>query len=600
ELLAQAVLLQRSCLQGGAACALAGVRGAAASSMKMLRYDPWTVDGSSDSQSPSSDDGGSEEDEGCDQHGSLGALLIKYRPDVDGLRAVAVTGVIIYHMNEQWLPGGYTGVDVFFVISGYVVTGSLLSHQSSSVSDFLCGFYARRIKRLAPALLLVVGVTGLILALTEPPSLPHVDDYFVAAACAVCGVANLFFGFLSQQGDGGYWDQMTGKDRTAANPYVHTWSLGVEEQFYLVFPLLLMLTHGRPGAASGLDPRLVSPAPATALAACAALSLCVCWWMTERVPDLAFYALPARFWELAAGAIIAELEASRRSCWPVAWRCKAALAAQLMALLLLGSSFWFVTPEAMGFPFPGAVLPVAAAICFIVAGESDESFLNHKVLGGTVAVYIGKLSYPLYLWHWPVLTFASEFSLADPASPAGCLVLASITFALSALTYHAVEAGFRAWRPSRTLRPIASSPRCSPPRWPSRPASCSSAGPRCGPRSSRPRWPGAPPRRPAAPRRAASPRPRALRCPARAARAPGTRVLPRPASGGQWRQAGPACLPRLELVRGSRGVLGTVRVLRRLALPRRGRLPCAARRPPEEVFPSEEEEQEEELVKSSS
>ncbi|CAK0805430.1 unnamed protein product [Prorocentrum cordatum] len=120
-----------------------------------------------------------------------------------------------------------------------------------------------------------------------------------------------------------------------------------------------------------------------------------------------------------------------------------------MALLLLGSSFWFVTPEAMGFPFPGAVLPVAGAVCFIVAGQSHDSLLNHSILGGTVPVHIGKLSYPLYLWHWPVLCFAREFSSADSASPAGRFVLASITFAVSALTYHFVEAGFRSWRPSR-------------------------------------------------------------------------------------------------------------------------------------------------------
>lgn len=421
-----------------------------ASSKRTLACDSGAVSDNSDSTSSDSDNcSNADEDGSCDLHGSLGAVVGKYRADVDGLRAVAVISVIVYHMNERWLPGGFTGVDVFFVISGYVVTGSLLSHLNSSVSDFLCGFYARRIKRLTPALLLMIGVSGLVLAVTEPPDIPHLDDYFVAAACAVCGVANLFFARLSQQGDGGYWDQMTGKDRADANPFVHTWSLGVEEQFYLFFPLLLMLVHRRPRAKSWGALDLEWPAPVPALAACAALSVCVSWWMTQRAPDLAFYTLPARFWELAAGAIVAEVEASGRSCWPAARGRAAALAAQLLALLLLGWSFWFVTPEAMGFPFPGAALPVAGAVCFIVAGESDESFLNHKIIGGTVPVYIGKLSYPLYLWHWPVRSLAMEFELADSASPAGCLVLTSITFALSALTYHFVEAGFRSWRPGR-------------------------------------------------------------------------------------------------------------------------------------------------------
>jgi peptidoglycan/LPS O-acetylase OafA/YrhL len=148
-----------------------------------------------------------------------------YRADVDGLRAVAVTAVMIYHMEHAWLPGGFTGVDVFFVISGFVVSGSLLHKQSSTVPVFLASFYARRVKRLAPALACVILLGSLAAAMLIPPPIAiDLDDYYVSAAWGLVGMANNHFAARGTA----YSDE--GPEALEYNPFTHLWSLGVEEQ----------------------------------------------------------------------------------------------------------------------------------------------------------------------------------------------------------------------------------------------------------------------------------------------------------------------------------------------------------------------------------
>ncbi|CAK0843670.1 unnamed protein product [Prorocentrum cordatum] len=370
---------------------------------------------------------------------------IGYRSDVDGLRAVAVLSVIAYHMNTRWLPGGYAGVDIFFVISGCVVTASLLNHSCGSCSEFFCGFYARRVKRLTPALLISTASCGLYIAIMVPPMTPHLEDNFAAAASALCGASNVFFARLSQATGDGYWDEMTGQSRNAANPFVHTWSLGVEEHFYLVFPLLVLLAHGcRVVASAGCRPPW--PASLIIFGASAVLSGCASRVMTVHVPDMAFYLLPARFWELAVGAILADAHAAGRLDMTADGRSAAVVGAQdLVATLLIASSLVLDT-VGVGFPFPGALLPVAGAACVIMAGRCESSALR-RVLGQELPVYIGKLSYPLYLWHWPVLKFAEGTVLDDMPVAWRYLLLLSVMLALASATYHAVEGPFRSWRP---------------------------------------------------------------------------------------------------------------------------------------------------------
>ena len=151
-----------------------------------------------------------------------------YRPDIDAMRGLAVLAVLVFHLNEAWLPGGFTGVDIFFVISGYVVTGSLLNHSTEPLGPRLGGFYLRRIRRLLPNLLLMIGVTSLMVALIVPPT--ETRGMFLTAVKALYGWSNNHL--LASAKD--YF----GLD-ASLNPFLHTWTLGVEEQFYLVFPVLV-------------------------------------------------------------------------------------------------------------------------------------------------------------------------------------------------------------------------------------------------------------------------------------------------------------------------------------------------------------------------
>ncbi|CAE8628176.1 unnamed protein product [Polarella glacialis] len=160
-----------------------------------------------------------------------------YRPDIDGLRAVAVLAVIIYHMNESWFPGGFTGVDIFFVISGYVVSGSVLRHSNLSVLDCFVGFYARRAKRIAPTLVTVTVVTGLLMAVMFPPHTLKLSQHFLAGSWGTLGLGNHF---LAMQ-EASYWDSTVRED---LDPFLHLWSLGVEEQFYLIFPFVTLMAYG--------------------------------------------------------------------------------------------------------------------------------------------------------------------------------------------------------------------------------------------------------------------------------------------------------------------------------------------------------------------
>jgi len=160
-----------------------------------------------------------------------------YRPDIDGLRAVAVIAVLIYHVDNTWLPGGFMGVDIFFAISGFVVTLSLLrrpKHQDTKMSDYLLQFYKRRLMRLAPSLIVCLLATVLLMTFLIPSWWPNKMDWYVTGAYSVFGMSNLQLAF--QESKKGYFD-IDGDPNL--NPFLHTWSLGVEEQFYLVYPIIL-------------------------------------------------------------------------------------------------------------------------------------------------------------------------------------------------------------------------------------------------------------------------------------------------------------------------------------------------------------------------
>ena len=346
-----------------------------------------------------------------------------YRPDIDGLRSIAVVSVVLFHAFPSLVPGGFIGVDVFFVISGYLISSILF--RSLERGTFRFGdFYARRVRRIFPALLLVLAATyalgwGTLLAAEFAQLGKHI-------AGGAAFVANLVF-----WSEVGYFDT-AGETK----PLLHLWSLGIEEQFYIVWPLLLWLCWK-----AGRGPRALLALTSVLVAA----SLGACLWLTPTDTVAAFYAPYTRFWELLAGSVLAWI-AGRRTLArvpadavlsPVAARWCNVVACTGAALLAAG--LVAITP---GTPFPGAwaLLPVLGAALMIQAGH--RAWLNRVVLAHPLMVAIGLISYPLYLWHWPLLSLARILSGGTPDTliRLGAVVL---SFALAALTYLCIERPIR-------------------------------------------------------------------------------------------------------------------------------------------------------------
>ena len=337
------------------------------------------------------------------------AAGFSYRPDIDALRGIAVLAVLLFHLNDRWLPGGFVGVDVFFAISGYVVTGSLLNHQREPLLQRLGGFYLRRLRRLLPNLLCAVGATAVGVALLIPPT--ETRGIFTSAVKSLYGWSNNYF--VEKATD--YF----GLDSNL-NPFAHTWSLGVEEQFYLVFPLLLALI-GLGGGRRTLS----------LLLAAIGLSLALSIYWTAQAPIWAFFLMPSRFWELALGAalLLAQRQGLTRALPSGRWLRLGSYG------LLLAALIW--TPEKEGFPAPGALVAVLAALAFIQAGHGDgRRFLPWPWLE-RLLVACGLLSYSLYLWHWPVLTFLRWTYGLD--RPWLYLLATGLSFGLAIAAYLLVE-----------------------------------------------------------------------------------------------------------------------------------------------------------------
>ena len=209
----------------------------------------------------------------------------KYRPEIDGLRAFAVVAVIINHFNKDLLPSGYLGVDIFFVISGYVITSSLAGRESKNFLDFLTGFYERRIKRLVPALVVFVLITSVLISFFNPDP----GKALKTGATSLFGLSNLYL--LKQSTD--YF-----AESTILNPFTHTWSLGVEEQFYLLFPFLIWFSgFGRQTAKGARN--LFCQVGALTIA-----SFIGFIYLYKVNQPAAYFLMPTRFWEMAAGCLL--------------------------------------------------------------------------------------------------------------------------------------------------------------------------------------------------------------------------------------------------------------------------------------------------------
>ncbi|WP_458128713.1 acyltransferase family protein [Pseudomonas sp. Z2-11] len=341
-------------------------------------------------------------------------------PAIDGLRAVAVLSVIIFHADFLKLPGGFTGVDMFFVISGYVISQSLYTRSDISFSAYLADFYRRRFLRIVPALLVVLVACALVSAMFVPQAWLSAQNDQTGLA-AYFGLSNFTLA----------WNTDTYFSPAAQlNPYTHTWTLAVEEQFYLVFPLVYFVWlrfRQRHSLAWALLPLL----------ALASLAFSVV--QTEQSPLEAFYLLPSRFWELASGAVLFQLVATGRL-----QLTSAATPAVLFAGLALVSG-GLIFADAKHFPFPWAVLTVAGtllALAAVVQKTNTPSLL--RLLQSKPATYVGRLSYSLYLWHWPVLVFLRwTIGLEQLAIQ---LAYPVIVAALAGASYHWVETPLRTGR----------------------------------------------------------------------------------------------------------------------------------------------------------
>jgi peptidoglycan/LPS O-acetylase OafA/YrhL len=336
-----------------------------------------------------------------------------YRPDIDGLRAVAILSVLGFHAFPAWVPGGFVGVDIFFVISGFLISGILLANLRKGQFN-LADFYARRIRRIFPALFVVLAaVLAFGFFILWPGEYRQLGKH-------AAGGAGFIVNYLLM-GEADYFDA-----QAETKPLLHLWSLGVEEQFYIFWPLMLWAAWRWKHRAGAL------------IALVAAASFAANLWLADRQPVVDFYSPLSRFWELMAGGALA-WGAQSESGWARTQSPVRATVLSLLGVALIGIGD-FVFDNNMSFPGWLAALPVAGACLLIVAGANAA--LNRKILSSRAMVAIGLISYPLYLWHWPLLSYAQIVSGEAPSRLVRVEMVA-LAFALATLTYLFIERPIR-------------------------------------------------------------------------------------------------------------------------------------------------------------
>ena len=343
----------------------------------------------------------------------------KFRPDIEGLRAVAVIAVVLYHAGIPGIAGGFIGVDVFFVISGFLITGLLWREVAATNTVRLGRFYGARARRLLPAAATVAIATAIGAAIVLPP--------LQARRVFIDGIASVLY-------VGNYRFATQGTDYLASDappsPFQHYWTLGVEEQFYLVWPVLIIgtawLLRRRNNAALRAKPFVLVLASVGAVS----LTLAVMW--THTSPPWAFFSLPTRAWELAAGGLVA---LSIRQWRRLPLRSAAVVGWGGLALILLTC-----VQLDLGTPYPGtaALLPVLGTVLVIGGGCVTGTLGVGRVLSLPAMRAVGRVSYSWYLWHWPVLLLLPPL-LGEPAGLPSRLAATAVSAGLALITMHLVE-----------------------------------------------------------------------------------------------------------------------------------------------------------------
>ena len=358
----------------------------------------------------------------------------QYRPDIDGLRAIGVLAVVLFHAFPNSIKGGFIGVDVFFVISGYLISTIIFANLDRGTFSF-SEFYARRIKRIFPALILVLVVCftfGWFTLLAE--EYKQLGKHIAAGA----GFVSNFY-FLREAG---YFD-----NAADTKPLIHLWSLGIEEQFYIVWPLLLWVAWKRKFNFLTL----------TIIVATASFALNVKGVKQNAIAT--FYSPQTRFWELLSGSLLAWVTLYKKAAFDnitnkidcyitfilfrekeIACRKITSNALSFFGVLLLAYGFWRINKN-LSFPGMWALIPVLGAV--LILSADPKAFFNRTVLSNKIAVWFGLISFPLYLWHWPLLIFAR---FAEGGGIPNCNIrfaIVGLSIALAWLTYKIIEGPIR-------------------------------------------------------------------------------------------------------------------------------------------------------------
>ncbi|HGM4923238.1 TPA: acyltransferase family protein [Serratia marcescens] len=343
----------------------------------------------------------------------LQGTVNRYRKDIDGLRAIAILLVVLYHAGIKQISGGFIGVDIFFVISGFLIGGILHREHSQGQFSYL-NFYSRRIKRIAPALLFMLTVISVIAAFYLSPL--EMKDFSLFSGATILSVPNIIL-----------WHKTNYFSPNAElNPLLMTWSLGVEEQFYIFLPLLLSFLFRKK-----LNTLFW-------IAAITLLSFITCLFVTQANPLFAFFMLPTRAWELGMGVGLAIAQQQNRLSAQPAWLKE--LQFILGSILIIISASYFNSET----PFPGAaaLVPTLGALLLILGNGRLSGWL----LGNPVMVFVGLVSYSWYLWHWPLLSFA-RLSASQPLPLSATLTIVSLALVIAYLSYRYIETPFRqGWR----------------------------------------------------------------------------------------------------------------------------------------------------------